>query len=65
MGIIYKNGISYGGGTSGGGGTTDYEDLTNLPEVNGVQLIGDKSLEDLGIESLTNAQMDTLLSVII
>lgn len=36
---------------SGGGGTSDYEDLGNLPLINGVELIGDKSLSDLGIET--------------
>jgi hypothetical protein len=29
---------------------TDYEDMTNKPEINGVELIGDKSSEDLGIQ---------------
>lgn len=32
-------------------GTRDYEKLRNKPQINGVELIGDKSLEDLGIES--------------
>lgn len=39
--------IAPGGKT---GGTNDYERLINLPLVNGVELIGDKSLEDLGIK---------------
>lgn len=38
---------SAGGG--GGGGTTDYEQLTNKPQINGNQLIGNKSSADLGI----------------
>lgn len=29
----------------------DYEDLTNKPSINGVELIGDKTAEDLGIEA--------------
>lgn len=29
----------------------DYEDLQNLPEINGVTLIGDKSLDDIGAAS--------------
>lgn len=33
-----------------GGGTTDYEQLENLPEINGVELLGNKSLTDLGID---------------
>lgn len=34
----------------GGGGTTDYEDLENLPKINDVELKGDLSLADLGIQ---------------
>ena len=33
----------------GGGGVTDYPDLTNLPEINGVTLLGDKSASDLNL----------------
>ena len=33
-----------------GGGTSDYEDLDNLPEIGGVELKGNKSLSDLGIQ---------------
>ena len=35
--------------TTGGGGTSDYTDLTNKPQINGVTLSGNKSLSDLGI----------------
>lgn len=49
----------------GGGGTDDYNDLDNKPMINGIELIGDKSFEDLGIGPLTNPQMDTLLDCII
>lgn len=31
--------------------TIDYEQLTNLPSINGIQLIGNKTLADLGISS--------------
>lgn len=34
-----------------GGTVIDYEDLQNLPEINGITLIGDKSLEDIGAAS--------------
>lgn len=30
-------------------GTGDYESMTNKPRINGVELVGDKSLEELGI----------------
>lgn len=34
-----------------GGTIIDYEDLQNLPKINGVTLMGDKSLEDIGAAS--------------
>lgn len=65
MGAIYLNGIKYAGGSSGGGGgTDDYNGLVNKPSINNVELTQDKSLEDLGIESLTNSQMSNLLDTI-
>lgn len=35
----------------GGGGTSDYTQLSNLPQINSVELTGNKSLSDLGIAS--------------
>ena len=34
---------------NGGGGTSDYTDLENKPQINSVELSGNKSLHDLGI----------------
>ena len=34
---------------SGGGGTTNYNDLSNQPQINSVTLSGDKSASDLGL----------------
>lgn len=34
-----------------GGGTSDYEELENLPQINGVTLIGNQTTDDLGIET--------------
>lgn len=39
---------------SGGGGTTDYTQLTNKPQINSVELSGNKSLSDLGIPTKTS-----------
>lgn len=39
---------------SGGGGTTDYTQLTNKPQINSVELSGNKSLSDLGIQPTGN-----------
>lgn len=37
----------------GGGGTSNYDDLTNKPKINGVELNGNKTTADLGIEEGT------------
>lgn len=36
-------------GGGGGGGTSDYEDLDNLPSINGVTIEGDLTSDDLGL----------------
>lgn len=48
-----------GGGT--GGGTTDYIDLSNKPKINNVELNGNKTLEDLGIEEMTEDEVKEIL----
>ena len=54
----------------GGGGTDDYNDLENKPNINGVTLVGNKSLDDLGLDSsldeydLTPSQLNNLLDLI-
>ncbi len=45
--IELKEAIEAGGG--GGGGTTNYNGLSNKPQINSVTLQGNKSLADLGI----------------
>lgn len=45
-------------GTSAGG-TSNYENLTNQPQINSITLIGNKSLIDLGIQGILD---DTLLT---
>ena len=37
-----------------GGGTTNYEELENLPAINGVELIGDQTAHDLGLAELSD-----------
>ena len=39
---------------SGGGGTSDYDDLTNKPSINNVELIGNKTASDLGLASASD-----------
>lgn len=52
---ILHNKIGSGGG--GTGGTTNYNDLTNKPTINGVEVSGDKTSADYKISSGT-AQVD-------
>ena len=49
---IENNVISATGG--GSGGTSDYPDLNNKPSINNVELVGNKSLNDLGIQPKGN-----------
>jgi len=46
----------------GAGGTIDYEKLNNKPSVNGVELSGDKSLEDLGISPLSDSEIMEIIN---
>ena len=47
---VYK--LSEGG--SGGGGTSNYNQLTNKPQINSVELSGNKTAGDLGLASTTD-----------
>lgn len=44
---------------TGGGGTSDYEDLDNKPSINNVELSGNKSLTDLGIQPSGNYALES------
>lgn len=41
--------------------TTDYEKLNNKPKIEGVELVDNRSFEDLGMKSLTNSELENLL----
>lgn len=45
-----------------GAGSNDYNDLVNKPSIEGVELIGDKTLEELDILPLTNAEIDEFMN---
>ena len=49
----------------GGGGSDDYESLINKPQINFVTLLGNKTSEDLGlqseIEDITNQDIDKII----
>ena len=49
----------HGGG--GGGGTTNYNLLTNKPQINGVTLSGDKSASDLGLDAVATTDSKGLV----
>lgn len=49
-----------GQGGGGSGGTTNYNALTNKPQINGVELSGNKTSDDLGISGMTEEQEEQL-----
>lgn len=53
---------SVGGGT---GGTTDYTALTNKPQINSVELTGNKSLTDIGAQAITDNTLTTTAKTIV
>lgn len=42
--------VSLDGGGGGGGGTSNYNDLSNKPQINGATLAGNKTSSDLGLQ---------------
>ena len=41
----------------------DYNDLRNKPSIEGVELVGDKSFEELNLQSLTNTELENMLTL--
>lgn len=39
----------------------EYQKLTNKPSINGVELIGNKTFEDLGLSPLSNEEIENIL----
>lgn len=39
----------------------DYEDLAAKPQINGIQLIGNKSFSELGMNRITNNEIDAIM----
>lgn len=44
---------------------TSYNSLDDKPSINEVTLIGDKSFEDLGAETLTNLEIESIINSIV
>lgn len=55
--ILGSGNINIEGG--GGGGTSNYADLINKPKINNVELNGNKSLNDLGIQPAGNYALES------
>ena len=51
--------IESGGG--GGGGTTDYNALTNKPSINGVELSGNKTSDDIDVAPESRVEGEQLI----
>ena len=56
------NDLAYVGGEGSSGGSTDYTALTNKPQINSVELSGNKTLNDLGIQPVGDYATKTELS---
>ena len=41
----------------------DYNVLRNKPRIEGVELIGDKSFEELNLQRLTNTELENMLTL--
>ena len=41
----------------------DYDELQNKPSIEGVELIGDKSFEELNLQPLTNSELENMLTL--
>lgn len=54
--ILGSGNIEIGGG---GGGTSDYTDLTNKPKINNVELNGNKTSSDLGLQPAGNYALES------
>ena len=42
-------------------GSSDYNNLVNQPKINEVKLIGNRSLEELGLNTISNIELEELL----
>lgn len=61
-GISDYNSLSYIGGTGGSSTTVDYTSLSNKPQINSIELTGNKTLDQLGIQAKGNYLVSTDLN---
>lgn len=43
------------------GSTANYNKLVNKPQIQGIELAGNKTFEELGLSSLSNSELEKLL----
>lgn len=41
----------------------DYNKLYNKPSIEGIELVGDKSFEELNLQTLTNTELENILTL--
>lgn len=46
-----------------GTGISNYEELKNKPKINEIELIGNKSFEDLGLIPMSNTEIENLFKI--
>lgn len=51
------------GGGEGGGGTSNYEALGNKPQIESVELTGNKTFDDFGLSNISNMRLEQLLTI--
>lgn len=59
-GSLSRNGNLSGNISMPDGGEKNYERLSHKPRINGVELIGDKSIEEIGVETMTNMEIKSI-----
>ena len=43
------------------GGSSDYNEISNKPSINGIELVGNKTNEELLIDKISNEEIEQLL----
>ena len=56
--IIDKDGTTTADVFDGTDGTTNYNDMTNKPQIEGVTLSGNKTYDQLNLQRLTNSEIE-------
>lgn len=59
---IFLDAIANNSGGGGEGGTTNYNQLTNKPKINGTELSGNTSLDDIGVTSAITEEVAKIVA---